>query len=177
MKRSLMSCVLAALVVAELLVSVAPARAQTPLPGTAAAAQLPEVEMTCLAGQVDLNSAPVADLTAALAIDTPIANRVVEFRPYLRPSDLLVVAGIGPDRLASILASGRSCTVPAATPPQTENVCVDGKVDLQSATSAEIATRLGVSKNAGDSIVKARPFSTLRHVTPERVPGVGKGTL
>lgn len=39
--------------------------------------------MVCAPGQTDINFATVAELRAALAVDTPIALRVVARRPYL----------------------------------------------------------------------------------------------
>lgn len=133
--------------------------------------------MTCAAGQTDINSASINALMRALAVDKPTASRVVSFRPYLKPSDLLVVQGIGPDRLAGILASGRTCAVPATAPPPSEDVCTGTLLDLQVATPETIAKTLGVSGSVARNIAAARPYSTLRHVTPERVPGLGKGTL
>jgi DNA uptake protein ComE-like DNA-binding protein len=145
--------------------------------GTPAAAALPEVSMTCADGQTDINHASVDSLRVALGVDTPIAKRVVSYRPYLQVKDLLVVEGIGPARLAAILAAGKMCATPTSSPPPSAEACTDGRPDLQSASSAELVSRLGISKPAADAIVAARPFATKRHVTPERVPGVGKGTL
>lgn len=134
--------------------------------------------MTCTATQTDINSASTAALSAALGVDSPVAQRVVGFRPYLAVKDLLVVQGIGADKLNQIVSGGHACAAIPSTPPPAPSPCATtDKVDLQSATADDIARVTGVNKNAAAAIVAARPFATLRHVTPERVPGVGKGTL
>lgn len=146
-------------------------------PGSAEAAALAEVVMQCDDGQTDVNFAAVGDLAAALGVATPTAQRVVAARPYLQVSDVLVVEGIGPERLRAIVASGKLCATPPTVPPPSAEACVDDRVDLQAASVAELAERLGISRPAAQRIDGARPFGTMRHVTPERVPGVGKGTL
>lgn len=134
--------------------------------------------MQCAANQVDINKASVTELSAALKVDRPTAERVVGFRPYLAPRDLLVVEGIGPDRLAGILSTGSMCATPISLPPPSNEACQSsGAVDLQVASAREMASKLKISMNAAQNIVLQRPFATRRHVTPERVPGVGKGQL
>ena len=163
---------------AGLLTTMSPtAGATSEAPGTPAAATLPEVLMTCGTGQTDINKAPVAELQSALGVDTPTATRVVSWRPYLQPKDLAVVEGIGPAKLALILAMHNTCATPTQYPPPAPNPCVDSRVDLASTTVDEIVTRFGVSKPIAQRIVDGRPYASLRHITPERVPGVGKGTL
>ena len=146
-------------------------------PGSLAAATLPEVVMVCAPGQTDINFAADAELRAALAVDTPIAQRVVALRPYLAVSDLSVVEGIGPDRLRAIVASRRACATPTSTPPPSAQACQDDRVDLQSASQIELTSRLMISKPTAARLIAARPYAAMEHVTPERVGGVGKGTL
>lgn len=155
---------------------VQPAAAQAPAgPGSAAAATLPELAMDCASGQTDINAADVPELVTAFGLDVPVAERLVAHRPYLRVSDLLVVQGIGPERLAQIESGERGCAVPATTPPPSIDACTGDKLDIQSAPAADLARVLGVSANTARNIVAARPFAALRHVVPERVRGLGKG--
>ena len=147
-------------------------------PGSVAAATLPEVVMVCRSNQTDINHATASALQAALGVGAPTAHRVVAFRPYLAPKDLLVVEGIGPDRLASILRADNTCATPTQLPPPSAEACTTATpVDLASAPAAEVSQRLDINLTAARRIVAARPFAVLAHVTPERVPGVGKGTL
>lgn len=141
------------------------------------AGTLADVDMICSSGQVDINHASAGQLMSALALSRPVADRVVGARPYLQPSDLLVVEGIGADKLRPILSARTACATPTTTPPPAIRPCIDGRVDLQSATVDELAVRLRLSRPVAQRIVDARPFATPAHVTPERVPGVGKGEL
>ena len=161
--------------------SAAPKPSGPPTGGTVAtpaAATLPEVVMTCEPGQTDINSASVDELTAAFAISAPIAGRVAGLRPYIAVTDLLVVEGIGKGTLAGIVASGRGCATPPSEPPPAPSACsTPDTVDLQSAPADDIARVTGINANAAARLVDARPYAKLDHVTPERVPGVGKGIL
>lgn len=142
------------------------------------AANLPEVRMVCAEGQTNINLAPVNELAGALKVDVPVAERVVTWRPFLQVSDLSVVEGIGPGRLAAIIASSKACATPTMFPPPAPNVCnANGKIDLAVSPVADLAARLKISKPVAQRLVDARPYASLRHVTPERVGGVGKGTL
>jgi DNA uptake protein ComE-like DNA-binding protein len=162
-------------------VQAAPKPSGPPVPpavATPAAATLPEVAMTCAERQTDINTASVDELAMAFGLDRAVAIRLIGYRPYLAVSDLLVVEGIGADKLRQIQTSGRGCATPISTPPPAPSPCAStDKVDLQSATADQVARVTGVNKNAAGRVIAARPFASLRHVTPERVPGVGKGIL
>lgn len=147
-------------------------------PGSQAAATLPEVIMVCRDDQTDINHAEAQELMAALEIDRAVAGRVIEWRPYLAPSDLAVVEGIGPSDLAAILARGNTCATPTQLPPPSDEACLTAdRVDLAAAPPEEMAERLNLNVTITTRIAEARPFSVLAHVSPERVPGVGKGIL
>jgi hypothetical protein len=65
---------------------------------------------------------------------------MISLRPYLAVSDLLVVQGIGVDKLRQIQASGRGCATPLGTPPPAPSPCSSkNTVDLQSATADQVA--------------------------------------
>ncbi|SCL50616.1 Helix-hairpin-helix motif-containing protein [Micromonospora chersina] len=134
--------------------------------------------MTCADGQTNINTASVDELVGAFGLDTAVATRLVGYRPYLTVNDLLVVEGIGADKLSQIQAAGRGCSTPISSPPPALSPCAStDKVDLQSATADQVSRVTGVNKNAAERLIAARPFASLRHITPERVPGVGKGIL
>lgn len=134
------------------------------------------VLMVCEEGQTDINHASVDELVEAFALDFPVAQRLVESRPYLRPYDLTVVNGIGPGTRDAIVVSDRGCATLTTEPPPADDVCDDPDlVDLQLASVGELRQRLGISRPAAVAIVDARPYSIHAHVTPERVPGLGKG--
>ncbi|WP_346619596.1 hypothetical protein [Blastococcus montanus] len=136
-----------------------------------------DVAMVCSSGQVDINHASIGQLMSALRVSRPVAERVVSARPYLQPSDVLVVEGIGAGALNRILSARTACATPTTTPPPAIRPCTDGRVDLQSATVQELSESLRLSRPNAQRIVDARPFASPAHVTPERVPGIGKGQL
>lgn len=143
-----------------------------------AAAELPEVVMICNDGQIDINHASTDELMDSLDLSRPVADRLVDYRPYLGPRDLGVVEGIGPDRLQEILDNGVACATPPSLPPPATEYCdAPGLIDLQSARLDDITGQLDVPRPVAQRIIDARPFAQLAHVVPERVPGVGKGTL
>lgn len=134
------------------------------------------VLMACDGGQTDINHAAVAELTSTLGLDVAVANRLAAARPYLQPSDLLVVNGIGPDKVTSITSQDIACATLITEPPAAGDACTTTNlVDLQLATERQLRDRLGLSKPQAVAIVKARPYAVKSHVTPERVPGLGKG--
>ncbi|MFS8664851.1 MAG: MBL fold metallo-hydrolase [Limnochordales bacterium] len=63
----------------------------------------------CGPGQVDINSAPAAELTRIVHIGPALAERVIALRPFASVADLLRVPGIGPARLAAIEDQGLAC--------------------------------------------------------------------
>ncbi|QGN49822.1 hypothetical protein GKC29_25355 [Micromonospora sp. WMMC415] len=154
------------------------AEAAEPVRVPPAAAMLPEIVMTCSEGRTDLNHADVPELVSVLAVAPPVAERVVHNRPYLSARDLSVVEGIGPGQLDRILAEGKVCATPPGTPPPSSEHCAaSDKVDLQSASVDDLVRLLKLARPTAERLVDARPFATLRHITPERVAGVGKGRL
>jgi len=66
-------------------------------------------ESDCSAGQIDLNHAPPAALTAIIHIGVVRAAQIPSLRPFDSVEDLVRVNGIGPARLADILAQGVAC--------------------------------------------------------------------
>lgn len=182
---------LAILTIASLAAAVPTAAASPPAPAPAAApidlahpeagitdpaGGMAAVPMRCTAGQVDLNHASVTQIGTRLGLARPIAERVIEARPYLRSTDLEVVAGIGPGRLRQIEDEGSSCATPPTLPPPAGEACTDAtKVDVQTASISRIQSGLGLARPIAERLVATRPIATRRHLT--RVSGIGPGRL
>ena len=136
-------------------------------------------KMDCGLGQTDLNKASVAELIFALRIARPIAERVVDMRPYLAPTDLSVVEGIGRGvPLQTILASKVACATPTSLPPAvTPEVCTagDDRLDVQRATVNDIVRRLQLGSPVAQRLVASRPYASIAHLT--RVEGIGPGRI
>lgn len=141
-------------------------------------AGLSPVNTECTAGQVDLNTASVADISAALNLpSTPTVGRLVALRPWLKGSDLSSVPGIGPDVAAAIAA--RTCATQPTLPASSALACTSStQVDLQAAAPATIASRLKLPLMTAQALAAARPLpQNLSQVVTPRVPGLSQPTL
>ena len=134
------------------------------------ASDVEPVEMVCADGQADINSASEGELRSALGISKPVARRVIESRPYLRVSDLTIVAGIGPGKLSAIENAASACALPSQTPPPVFDVCEDDSLDFNFATFAEITAQYRISRPIAQRVVDAQPFLRLSDLS--RVPGM-----
>lgn len=134
--------------------------------------------LACDPGQIDVNSASAQDLRA-LGLDLPVAERLIAHREplYLDLGDLLVVEGIGADKLAEIKVSGRACAgLPTQPPPTDAHVCRfgDGRVDVNRPQSSKaLAAMLG--RPTADRIVAGIPYAGVGPVVAEHLPGIGPG--
>jgi hypothetical protein len=138
------------------------------------------VSMGCApAAGIDVNKATVSELMSLPGVSKPVAQRIVESRPYLRVDpDLLRVAGIGADKLALIVANGRACATPPSIPPPTFDVCQtgDGKVDANRPQSEKALAALFGGPTA-KRIANAIPYWSLNQVRSEGEAGAGYGKM
>jgi len=134
--------------------------------------QHPAVAMTCIAGQTDINHATVEQIATGLGVARPIAQRVVEHRPFLRNVELLAVPGIPTGRFDTNIAP-RACATPATIPPPTPDPCTSStQVDLNDPHGTGALTAV-FGRPTAERIVAAQPHYDLDHTT--RVAGVGPG--
>lgn len=136
------------------------------------AGSLPYVNTECQPGQTDLNTASATTLTADLGIPSgPTVNRLIAMRPWLKGSDLSSVPGIGPALAAQI--APHTCATQLILPPATPLACTSAnQIDLQTESAATIASNLGLSLNAAQILVSARPLpQNLQQLTSPRIPG------
>jgi helix-hairpin-helix protein len=140
-------------------------------------AQQPALTMQCGVGQIDLNHATAADLQRLPGVSVPIAQRIIAQRPHDRTKDLLVVPGIGPDKLAAIDASGLACATPLTTPPPADHPCTSAsQIDVNDpASQAKLADLFGGPTAA--RIVAAQPFPDLNHTLVVLAAGAGSGKV
>jgi Helix-hairpin-helix motif len=138
--------------------------------------QQPALTMACAPGQVDLNHASLAALQTLPDVPLPVAQRVVAQRPHDRVVDLLTVAGIGPDTLNAIVATGKACSTPLTLPPPATNVCVTGQIDVNNPASQTALASLFGGPTA-QRIVAALPFPDLNHAEVVLAAGAGPGKV
>lgn len=142
------------------------------------AAGLVPVTTNCASGQVDLNAATAAELSAALGVPSnPTVSRLIALRPWLKGSDLSSVPGIGPSLAAQI--APRTCTgQPAATTTQPRACSSSAQVDLNTASAATIESKLGLPRVTVSALIAARPLpQNLSQVIAPRVPGLSEPTV
>jgi DNA uptake protein ComE-like DNA-binding protein len=139
------------------------------------AAALAPVNTSCASGQVDINNASVADLSAALGIHSrPTVSRLVAMRPWLKGTDLSSVPGIGPS-LAAQLAPKTCATQPDPTLRQPRACSTSAEVDLNTASATTIQSRLGLPAVTVTALIGARPLpQNLSQVIAPRVPGLSQ---
>jgi competence ComEA-like helix-hairpin-helix protein len=63
----------------------------------------------CSSGQIDINTASLADLEKIAGIGPVYAQRIIDLRPYAIMDDLEKVKGIGPATLEKIKSQGFAC--------------------------------------------------------------------
>ena len=137
----------------------------------------PVTFMECADSATDINHSSAQTLATRLGLPLPVAGRIVEQRPYLHVRELGAVAGIGPPKLAQILANGRACATPYSLPPPAPNPCsADDQVDLNDpADRAQAAAVFG--RPTADRIYGSEYGPYLAVANATRVPGVGAGHL
>lgn len=139
-------------------------------------ARMDALVLDCGDGEVDVNTASRERLAEGLAIDSgPTLDRIEAGRPWLEPTDLISVPGVGPST-AERLRDG-ACATPLELPMATPMACETGSraVDLQAATAAEISRRLRLSRPVAERLVDVRPLpQDLAQIVAPRVPGLSR---
>ena len=137
-------------------------------------ADMRPLDRNCSAGQVDVNTASVADISTALEISSrPAIDRVISGRPWLKATDIVSVPGIPPSAASRI--ADDACATPTTLPVATPLACMTHTraVDLQSASASEMTSRLGLPRSTVDSLIAARPLpQDLHQVATPRVTGL-----
>lgn len=145
--------------------------------------------MACSAGQVDLNHASISLLETLPTPDgerlsAPVAENIIDSRPYLRPSDLRApaVTGVTDNHVALWLQRGLVCATPILVQasdgtyaPETPDICSDAsQVDLNDKLSYNKFADL-FGKPTADRLVDGMPYSSVTNAV--RRAGVGPGQL
>lgn len=129
------------------------------------------------AAPLDVNQSSAAALAAIPGIGPDQAAAIVEWRvqrgPFERLSDVAQVPGVGVASVATLHGRAVAKRVPDAAP-----IPEPAPLDLNTATSAELATLAGVGPREATSIVAERMangrFTACADVT--RVAGIGPAT-
>lgn len=155
-------------------------------PASAASEAMP------VSATVDINTASADELETLSGIGPALAGRIISYRtdygPFARPEDLQNVRGIGPSTMASLLPQ---ITAGDGTPPTpsadsveadadgVEADAASGRIDLNTASAAELDALRGIGPALAQRIVESReqegPFRSVDEVT--RVRGIGPAKL
>jgi competence ComEA-like helix-hairpin-helix protein len=126
------------------------------------------------AGKVDLNTATAAELEEIPGIGPARAAEIVKARPFKSMAEVKAIRGISSSVYAELLlhatvgetvmrkAAPRT-TVKESTTKATTPI-TGGKVDLNTATAAELEEIPGIGPARAAEIVKARPFKSMAEV-------------
>ncbi len=142
-------------------------------------ASMTPFDRNCRAGQVDVNTASPAQISAAFAIPSgPTLDRVISSRPWLKAADVYSVPGVPTSSLPVLQQNG--CATPTQQPEPAPQACATGTtaIDVQSATSATMASKLGLPRTTTDALVANRPLPQNLHlVATPRTPGLSDPTI
>jgi DNA uptake protein ComE-like DNA-binding protein len=147
--------------------------------GDALAQQQPKAKAPA-AAKVDLNSASQADLEALPGVGEATAKKIVAGRPYKSVADL-EKAGVNKATIEKITplvtvgaASADAKKATAKATDTTKAAATGAKVDLNSATKAELEALPGVGEATANKIVAGRPYKSVADLEKA---GVNKATI
>jgi len=120
------------------------------------------------AAKVDLNTASVAELEELPGVGPGRAAEIVKARPFRSVNELKALRGFSAPVMAELtphvtVSEPRAMTKPSTTAKGTAPHLV-GKVDLNTASVAELEELPGVGPGRAAEIVKARPFRSVNEL-------------
>lgn len=125
---------------------------------------------------MDLNTATSADLQKIPGVGPSMADKIIAARPFRSVNDLKNVPGIGDAKFTSIssyVRVGNATGAAAPTAPATGSA--PARINLNSATKAQLETIPGVGPSMSAKIIAARPFASVDEL--DKVPGVGAAKI
>ncbi|MGM0165594.1 hypothetical protein IGI39_000536 [Enterococcus sp. AZ135] len=116
--------------------------------------------------KVDINSASVEELQKLEGVDAPLAQKIIDARPYKTVDELKSkVTGIGDAKLQAIKDQGLAV---AESFPE--------KIDLNKASLYDLQFLVGVGAPLAQKIIDARPYQSVDELK-DKVVGIGQTKL
>jgi competence protein ComEA len=150
----------------------------------------PSSEAKAATQPIDLNSATAEELETLPGVGSVTARRIIVSRPYQSINEL-AAAGVPAGTIEKIRPlvtvkplSGTATktktaepakTSTAATPKATAAPPATGRIDLNTATAAELETLPGIGEATAQAIIAARPFRSVDDL--DRVKGLGTSRI
>ena len=173
----------------EEMVPLEPMAEKAPLVTEAPPAVAPTtVAPATVTGKIDINTATQAQLETLPRIGPVTAVAIFAGRPYSRIEDLDNVPRIGLKTIENLrpyitvggaaAPAAVSTVAPAVTPtvaPAMAPAVVAGKINVNTATQAQLETISGVGPVTAKAIIAGRPYSRIEDL--DRVPRIGLKTI
>jgi competence ComEA-like helix-hairpin-helix protein len=135
--------------------------------------------------KLNINTASRAEIEKLPRIGKGKADDIIKRRPYKSIDDLRKVPGIGPkifEKLQPLVTVGDGVTVAPAeggaaegAKPKAASPRSDGKLDINTASEAELEKIPGVGPKMAKVIIDGRPYESLDEL--KNIPGIGPAKL
>ncbi len=176
------------LVPLEEMVPLEPVAEEAPMVAEAPTAVAPTpVAPAAVTGKIDINTASQAQLETLPRIGPKTAQAIIATRPFSSIEDITRTPRIGPktyEGLKDLITIGgvaAPAVVPTVAPSVTPTVApavapavVAGKININTATQAQLETLPRVGPATAKAIIATRPFSSIEDIT--RTPRIGPKT-
>ncbi len=131
-------------------------------------------------GKININTATQAQLETLPRVGPKTAQAIIAHRPFSSIEDITRTHRIGPkayEGLKDLITVGEVTApagVPAAAPFAVAPADVTGKININTATQAQLETLPRIGPKTAQAIIANRPFSSIEEIT--KVPRIGPKT-
>ncbi|MBA7483424.1 Photosystem II 12 kDa extrinsic protein [subsurface metagenome] len=130
-------------------------------------------------GKININTATQAQLETLPRIGPVTAQAIIANRPFASIEEITKVPRIGPKTYENlknlITVGGAAAPAPTAAPTPTAPAAVTGKINVNTATQAQLETLPRIGPVTAQAIMAGRPYSSIEDL--DRVPRIGPKTL
>jgi len=126
-------------------------------------------------GKININTATQAQLESISGIGPAKAQLIIAGRPYSSPEEITKVKGISPKMYEALkdkitvggaAAPAAAPTVaPAVAPTPVASAVVAGKININTATQAQLESLPGIGPATAKAIIANRPYSSIEDIT------------